>query len=61
MTDTFHIAGHARIVLVREPDWGGTSVEDQNVLTQDHAGRRFSGARRTFHRDRARSGLEGRL
>ena len=56
MTETFDIAGYARISVDDELDRDNVSIENQKAIIEDFVRRRFPGSTLTFYEDRDRSG-----
>ena len=56
MTETFHIAGYARISVDEEQDRDNTSIENQKAIISDFVRHRFPGSDLSFYEDRDRSG-----
>ena len=56
MTQTFDIAGYARISVDDEQDRDNTSIENQKAIISDFVKSRFPGSSLTFFEDRDRSG-----
>ncbi|MCD7919403.1 MAG: recombinase family protein [Clostridiales bacterium] len=56
MTETFDIAGYARISVDDELDRDNVSIENQKSIIQDFVKHRFPGSSLTFFEDRDRSG-----
>ncbi len=56
MTETFDIAGYARISVDDELDRDNVSIENQKAIIEDFVKQRFPGSTLTFFEDRDRSG-----
>lgn len=56
MTETFDIAGYARISVDDELDQKNISIENQKAIIEDHVHQNFPGSSLTFFEDRDRSG-----
>ena len=56
MTETFDIAGYARISVDDELDQKNISIENQKSIIEDYVKHYFPGSRLTFFEDRDRSG-----
>ena len=56
MTETFDIAGYARISVDDELDQKNISIENQKAIIEDFVKTRFPGSTLTFFEDRDRSG-----
>ena len=56
MTETFDIAGYARISVDDELDRDNVSIENQKAIIQDFVKQKFPGSTLTFYEDRDRSG-----
>ena len=56
MTETFDIAGYARISVDDELDQKNISIENQKAIIEDYVHQNFPGSRLTFFEDRDRSG-----
>lgn len=56
MTETFDIAGYARISVDDELDRDNVSIENQKAIIQDFVRQKFPGSSLTFYEDRDRSG-----
>ena len=56
MTETFNIAGYARISVDDELDQKNISIENQKSIIEDYVKHYFPGSRLTFFEDRDRSG-----
>ena len=56
MTETFDIAGYARISVDDELDRDNVSIENQKAIIEDFVRRRFPVSTLTFYEDRDRSG-----
>lgn len=56
MTETFDIAGYARISVDDELDQKNVSIENQKSIIEDYVKHHFPGSRLTFFEDRDRSG-----
>ncbi len=56
MTETYAIAGYARISVDLELDRDNTSIENQKDIIEDYVKQRFPGSSLTFYEDRDRSG-----
>ena len=56
MTETFDIAGYARISVDDELDQKNISIENQKAIIQDFVKQKFPGSSLTFYEDRDRSG-----
>ena len=57
MTETYAIAGYARISVDLELDRDNTSIENQKDIIEDYVKQRFPGSSLTFYEDR---GFQGR-
>ena len=55
MTETFDIAGYARISVDDEQDQKNISIENQKAIIRDFVGHKFPGAELVFFEDRDRS------
>ena len=56
MTETFDIAGYARISVDDELDRNNVSIENQKAIIKDFVRQKFPGSSLTFYEDRDRSG-----
>ena len=56
MTETFDIAGYARISVDDEQDQKNISIENQKAIIEDYVKTHFPGSTLTFFEDRDRSG-----
>ena len=56
MTESFDIAGYARISVDDELDQKNISIENQKAIIEDYVHQNFPGSRLTFFEDRDRSG-----
>ena len=56
MTETFDIAGYARISVDDELDRDNVSIENQKAIMEDFIRQKFPGSSLTFYEDRDRSG-----
>lgn len=56
MTETFDIAGYARISVDDELDRDNVSIENQKAIIEDFVRQKFPGSSLTFYEDRDRSG-----
>ncbi len=56
MTETFDIAGYARISVDEELDRDNISIENQKAIIEEYVKTRFPGSTLTFFEDRDRSG-----
>ena len=56
MTETFDIAGYARISVDEELDRDNISIENQKAIIEEYVKSRFPGSTLTFFEDRDRSG-----
>ena len=56
MTETFDIAGYARISVDDEQDQKNISIENQKAIIEDYVKTHFPGSTLTFYEDRDRSG-----
>ncbi len=56
MTETFSIAGYARISVDDELDRDNISIENQKAIIEEYVKTRFPGSKLTFFEDRDRSG-----
>ena len=56
MTETFDIAGYARISVDDELDQKNISIENQKAIIEDYVDQNFPGSSLTFFEDRDRSG-----
>ena len=56
MTETFDIAGYARISVDDELDQKNISIENQKAIIEDYVHQNFPGSSLTFFEDRDRSG-----
>ena len=56
MTETFDIAGYARISVDDEQDQKNISIENQKSIIEDYVKTHFPGSTLTFFEDRDRSG-----
>ena len=56
MTETFNIAGYARISVDDELDRDNISIENQKAIIEEYVKERFPGSTLTFFEDRDRSG-----
>ena len=56
MTETFNIAGYARISVDDELDRDNISIENQKAIIEEYVKTRFPGSTLTFFEDRDRSG-----
>ncbi len=56
MTETFDIAGYARISMDDEQDQKNISIENQKAIIEDYVKNHFPGSTLTFFEDRDRSG-----
>ena len=56
MTETFDIAGYARISVDDEQDQKNISIENQKAIIRDFVEQKFPGSTLTFFEDRDRSG-----
>ena len=56
MTETFDIAGYARISVDDELDRDNVSIENQKAIIEDFVRQKFPGSTLTFYEDRDRSG-----